>query len=82
MKNDFQYDAPRAGLMPEPDGSYIVDQQKAALLDAYYDRKQQERSMFDDDDEFWKCPKVQAQDHLRSITRRFLITLTPFLVKS
>lgn len=52
MKNDFQYDAPRAGLMPEPDGSYLVDQQKAALLDAYYQRKQEERSMFDDDDEF------------------------------
>lgn len=52
MKNDFQYDAPRAGLMPEPDGSYIVDQQKAALLDAYYQRQQLERSFFDDDDEF------------------------------
>jgi hypothetical protein len=43
MRNDFQYDAPRAGLMPEPDGSYLVDQQKAALLDAYYQRKEQER---------------------------------------
>ena len=52
MRNDFQYDAPRAGLMPEPDGSYLVDQQRAALLDAYYQRKQEERSMFDDDDEF------------------------------
>lgn len=53
MRNNFQYDAPRAGLMPEPDGSYILDQQKAALLDAYYDRKEQERSMLDDDyDEF------------------------------
>lgn len=52
MRNDFQYDAPRAGLMPEPDGSYIVDLQKAALLDAYYDRKEQERSLLDDDDEF------------------------------
>lgn len=44
MRNDFQYDAPRAGLMPEPDGSYIVDQQKAALLDAYYQRKAQDES--------------------------------------
>ena len=30
--------------MPEPDGSYIVDQQKAALLDAYYQRKAQAES--------------------------------------
>ena len=49
MRNDFQYDAPRAGLMPEPDGSYIIDQQKAALLDAYYERKND--PFFDDDDE-------------------------------
>jgi hypothetical protein len=49
VRNDFQYDAPRAGLMPEPDGSYIVDQQKAALLDSYFHRKQEEQSMFDDD---------------------------------
>ena len=48
MRNDFQYDAPRAGLMPEPDGSYIVDQQKAALLDAYYDRKIREESFQND----------------------------------
>lgn len=34
--------------MPEPDGSYLVDQQKAALLDAYYQRKEQERQ-FDQD---------------------------------
>lgn len=34
--------------MPEPDGSYLVDQQKAALLDAYYQRKQEERE-FDQD---------------------------------
>jgi hypothetical protein len=52
MRNYFQYDAPRAGLMPEPDGTYIVDQQKAALLDAYYERKDQEQSFFDDDDFF------------------------------
>lgn len=39
MLNNFQFDAPRAGLTPEPDGSYIVDQQRAALLDAYYDRR-------------------------------------------
>jgi hypothetical protein len=53
MRNDFQYDAPRAGLMPEPDGSYLVDQQKAALLDSYYQRKEQERKdMLDFDDEF------------------------------
>jgi hypothetical protein len=52
MRNDFQYNAPRAGLMPEPDGSYKIDQQKAALLDSYYQRKQEERSMLDDDDEF------------------------------
>jgi hypothetical protein len=52
MRNYFQYDAPRAGLMPEPDGTYIVDQQKAALLDAYYERKEQEQSFFDDDDFF------------------------------
>jgi hypothetical protein len=53
MRNDFQYNAPRAGLMPEPDGSYIVDQQKAALLDSYFDRKQKEESFFDDDDDEW-----------------------------
>jgi len=35
--------------MPEPDGSYIVDQQKAALLDSYYQRKEQEREF----DESW-----------------------------
>ena len=52
MRYDFQFDAPRAGLMPEPDGSYMLDQQKAALLDSYYQRKQEERSMLDDDDEF------------------------------
>jgi hypothetical protein len=53
MRYDFQFDAPRAGLMPEPDGSYLLDQQKAALLDSYYQRKQEERSMLDDDyDEF------------------------------
>lgn len=40
---DFLFDAPRAGLMPEPDGSYQIDQQKAALLDSYYQRKEQER---------------------------------------
>ena len=53
MRNNFQYDAPRAGLMPEPDGSYILDQQKAAQLDDYYDRKERDRE-FDrwmDDDE-------------------------------
>jgi hypothetical protein len=51
MRNNFQYDAPRAGLMPEPDGSYILDQQKAALLDAYYQRREQEeRDMLDIDD--------------------------------
>jgi hypothetical protein len=49
MQNDFQYDAPRAGLTPEPDGSYLVDQQKAALLDAYYDRKERQREF----DEGW-----------------------------
>jgi len=49
MRNDFQYDAPRAGLMPEPDGSYIVDQQKAALLDAYQERKERQREF----DEGW-----------------------------
>ena len=53
MRNDFQYNAPRAGLMPEPDGSYIVDQQKAALLDSYFDRKQKEESFFDEDDDEW-----------------------------
>ena len=53
MKYDFQFDAPRAGLMPEPDGYYILDQQKAALLDSYYQRKEQERRyMLDLDDEF------------------------------
>lgn len=52
MRYDFQFDAPRAGLMPEPDGSYLLDQQKTALLDSYYQRKQEERSMLDDDDEF------------------------------
>ena len=52
MRYDFQFDAPRAGLTPEPDGSYMLDQQKAALLDSYYQRKQEERSMLDDDDEF------------------------------
>ena len=51
MRYDFQFDAPRAGLMPEPDGYYILDQQKAALLDAYYHRKEQE-NMLDFDDEF------------------------------
>ena len=35
--------------MPEPDGSYIVDQQKSALLDSYFQRKQEEQSFFDDD---------------------------------
>lgn len=49
VRNDFQYDAPRAGLMPEPDGSYIVDQQKAALLDAYQERKERQREF----DEGW-----------------------------
>jgi hypothetical protein len=49
MRNDFQYDAPRAGLMPESDGSYIVDQQKAALLDAYQERKERQREF----DEGW-----------------------------
>jgi len=44
VRNDFQYDAPRAGLMPEPDGTYVIDQQKAALLDAYYDRKIRDES--------------------------------------
>ncbi len=44
MRHDFQYDAPRAGLMPESDGSYIVDQQKAALLDSYYERKAKDES--------------------------------------
>lgn len=34
--------------MPEPDGSYLVDQQKAALLDAYYDRKIREESFQND----------------------------------
>ena len=34
--------------MPEPDGSYIVDQQKAALLDAYQERKERQRE-FDQD---------------------------------
>ena len=53
MRYDFQFDAPRAGLMPEPDGSYLLDQQKASLLDSYYDRKEQERrDMFDLDDIF------------------------------
>jgi hypothetical protein len=53
MRYDFQFDAPRAGLTPEPDGSYIIDQQRAALLDAYFERKEQERrDMFDMDDEF------------------------------
>lgn len=53
MRNDFQYDALRAGLTPEPDGSYLVDQQKAALLDSYCQRKEQERKdMLDFDDEF------------------------------
>lgn len=28
--------------MPEPDGSYVLDQQKAAQLDDYYDRKERE----------------------------------------
>jgi hypothetical protein len=51
MRYDFQFDALRAGLMPEPDGSYLLDQQKAALLDAYYQRKEQE-NMLDLDDEF------------------------------
>jgi hypothetical protein len=51
MRYDFQFDAPRAGLMPEPDGSYLLDQQKAALLDSYYQRKEQE-NMLDLDDEF------------------------------
>ncbi len=82
MKNDFQYDAPRAGLMPEPDGSYIVDQQKAALLDAYYQRQQLERSFFDDDDEFWQCPKVLAPVLSASVGRRLQITLTLFLAES
>jgi hypothetical protein len=50
---DFLFDAPRAGLMPEPDGSYQIDLQKAALLDSYYQRKEQERrDMLDLDDEF------------------------------
>ena len=50
MRNNFQYDAPRAGLMPEPDGSYVLDQQKAALLDDYYDRKERDRAdPFNDD---------------------------------
>ena len=48
MRNNFQYDAPRAGLMPEPDGTYILDQQKAAQLNDYYDRKERERE-FDKD---------------------------------
>jgi hypothetical protein len=48
MRNDFQYDAPRAGLTPEPDGSYLMDYQKAALLDAYYDRKIREESFQND----------------------------------
>jgi hypothetical protein len=53
MRNDFQYNAPRAGLMPEPDGSYKIDQQKAALLDSYFERKEREESFFDDDDNEW-----------------------------
>ena len=53
MRYDFQFDALRAGLMPEPDGSYQIDLQKAALLDSYYQRKEQERrDMLDFDDEF------------------------------
>ena len=53
MRNDFQYDAPRAGLMPEPDGSYIIDQQRAALLRAYVARKEEERrNMLDMDDDY------------------------------
>ena len=51
MKFDFQFDAPRAGLMPEPDGSYLLDQQKAALLDSYYQRKEQEREFDQEWDE-------------------------------
>ena len=35
--------------MPEPDGSYILDQQKAAQLDAYYERKND--PFFDDDED-------------------------------
>jgi hypothetical protein len=35
--------------MPEPDGTYVIDQQKAALLDAYYDRKESQREF----DEGW-----------------------------
>ena len=53
MRNNFQYDAPRAGLMPEPDGSYIIDQQKSAQLDDYFDRKERDREFDDDWDDLW-----------------------------
>lgn len=47
MRNNFQYDAPRAGLMPEPDGTYVIDQQKAAMLSDYYDRKERDKEFYD-----------------------------------
>ena len=42
MINNFQYDVLRAGLMPEPDGTYIFDQNKTILMNLYFDRKQRD----------------------------------------